>query len=153
MMESRAEVAGFQGILVAGAIFLISCFMVYDEFDYWLNGAEADAHVTKCYETTGRRGSVSTTLEYSFTEANGTARKGMSTLEQGWRPPGSGIVRVKYTPGQDGRSRLVGRPPRLAFYIFGGSLLAIGGFAIFIWIDALRATAPEKKRNRRRLRM
>ena len=107
-MDSESAAAKTKWVLVAGALFLISCFMCYDELAYQISGGEAVATVTKAYPSSARRGGTRQTVEYAWAEPGGTQRKAMFTTDPFWTPPADGRLPIRYTPGADGRSRLVG---------------------------------------------
>ena len=65
-MDADREMAKFKWLLIAGALFFVSCFMVYDEAAYLLNGQDAEAKVINTFISSGRRPRLN--VEDAFTE-------------------------------------------------------------------------------------
>ena len=145
-MEDNAELAKFKWLLLGGAIFLLSFCFTYEEVVYLINGHEIQANVTKAYVVT-KRGSSRLTVDYTFTEPDGTFRKGSDTVSPDWPLPQSGTVLVQYTAGADGSSRLAGHIYWLGVSIFTVSILFMG---IGIYNLVQEANEDVKPRKRRR---
>lgn len=116
-----------------------------------LRGRETRATITKAYEVPrrGRFGlsqGTALTIEYSFTEPDGTRRTDSDTVNSDWDLPRAGTVPVRYTPGSDGRSRLVGHVNwvGIGFFVVSVSVLSIAGY--LLWREASEATRPSKGR-------
>jgi hypothetical protein len=152
-VDTENELGRAKWLLMAGLLFLVSCFLVYDEVAYALSGREAQATVTKSYlSTSGRpslRSSARLTVEYAFAEPGGGQRKGMSSLPADAVLPQSGTVAVRYTPGEDGRSRLAGHVNWWGITMFGVTLLALGVAGFRLWREAAEATRTDRPRSKR----
>jgi hypothetical protein len=144
-MGQENELARAKWLMLCALVFLISTCVSYQEFAYLINGRDAEADITKVYESRGRRGSTSLTAEYTFTEPGGTSRKGMESLPIDWDGPRSGKVPIRYTPGEDGSSRFAGRVRWLGVGFFAISLGAVLVFAF----QLLREGAEDSKPRRR----
>lgn len=144
-MDSEQELAKAKWLLICGAIFLLSCFMCYDELAYLLWGREAQATVAKVYESRSRRGPTRLTVEFTFSEPGGLHRKGMVTVPTDWSAPRSGTVPVEYTAGELGRARLAGQVNWTWIIVFAASVAAMGVFGYRLWREA-NDDAPRKRR-------
>jgi hypothetical protein len=102
------ELARAKWVMASGVLFLISTCFTFQEFVYLINGRDAEADITKVYESRGRRGRTYLTVEYAFTEPNGTRRRAMDNVSINWEPPRNGKIPIRYTPGEDGSSRFAG---------------------------------------------
>ena len=116
-----------------GLIALIVCGLFsYGEMTYFILGRTAEANLTKAEEITvrsgrfGARTSQKLSLEYAFVEADGTRRTGRDTVDLDWAFPADKKVAVRYTPGNDGKSRLAGG--------FEWLWLVAFGIAMVVWI-------------------
>jgi hypothetical protein len=150
-MDEKEELAKAKWLLFAGAFFLVSCFLVYDEFAYLVWGREVEATVEKAYETTRRGrfgvgGRTRLDVDFAFTEPDGTRRKGTSTVECEWPLPASGKVMVEYTPGQLGRSRLKGRVHWTGIIIFFVSIAAVAAAGYKLWQEANEQYKPRERK-------
>jgi hypothetical protein len=148
-MSRDDDMAKAKWVLVVGALFLISCFMCYDELAYQIGGHEAVATVTKAYASSSRR-STRQTVEYAWAEADGTQRRGMLTVDPSWAPPPDGKLAIRYTPGETGRSRLVGRVPWIWIAVFVGSVAGLGVFMFLMWREATEGDRPRRRSENRR---
>src|SRR5262245_31308328 len=140
-MDTDREVARFKWLLVTGALFLVSCYFCYGELIYLLRGKEAYAKLTNAYEVQrGRFGQrTMLTVEYAFTEPDGTRRSDSVTVSPDWEPADNGMVLIQYTPGSDGRSRLSGHVNWFGIIFCAVSLLALGFFGVRLWREASEA--------------
>ena len=78
-MDSENELARAKWLLLSIGLFLITGCMSWGEFMYLVAGNDAQAEVVKAFETT-RRGRTRLTVEYTFSEPDGTRRKGTDTV-------------------------------------------------------------------------
>ena len=141
-MSDEPDTHKLKIVLLAGGLFFISCFMCYDELAYQISGREGEATVTKSYPT-GRRGNTS--VEYNWMEPDGTQRRAMYTTDpSNALQPGTKIP-IRYTPGEDGRSRLLGNVPWVWITIFVASLVGIGVFGYLLWREGKEAYEPRKR--------
>jgi hypothetical protein len=150
-MDADNEIARAKWLLFSGLLFVVSCFICYDELVYVLKGRETQATVTKAYEVTrrGRFGlsrGTRLTVEYAFTEPDGTRRSDSDTVDPDWDLPSTGTVRVRYTPGASGRSRLAGHVNWGGIGIFVVSLGVMGYFGFRLWREAAEAMRPRKSK-------
>jgi hypothetical protein len=150
-MDADQELARAKWLLFSGVLFLVSCFLSYAELVYLLRGKQVQATVTSAYETPirGRFGTVrgmQRTVEYAFTEADGTRRTDSDTVSLDWDLPNNGTVPVQYTPGAEGRSRLAGHVNLVALVIFAVSVVVLGIFGYRLWREASEATKPRRRR-------
>lgn len=151
-MDMDNELARAKWLLMSAALFLASCCMTYGEASYLLKGRETSATITKAYEVT-QRGRFGTdrgqrlTVEYTFTEPNGTQRRDSDTVGLDWNVPASGKIPVQYTPGVDGRSRLAGHVNWLGIGIFAVSVVLIALFALGLYKE-MADTSPRKRKGR-----
>ena len=85
-MDTDSEVAKAKWLLIGGLVFLVSCFICYDELVYLMRGKKTQAKVTEAYVVNRRSGrlGLSTrqmlTVEYSFTELDKTYRSDSDTV-------------------------------------------------------------------------
>ena len=138
----------------AGLVLLIvSCFFGYEELSYLIRGKEISATVTQVTDITTRSRTGEHThrqVEFAFTEPNGTKRTGEDNMSTNWTPPSSGVVKVRYTPGSDGRARLAGKVNWIGIGMFVVAMCLISFFGVRLWLEAREATRPIKKKKRRR---
>jgi hypothetical protein len=114
--------------LLAGIVLCaVGAFVCRDEVAYLARGRDAQADITKTTETKGRRGRVRLTVEYTFTDANGTRRTGSDTVSGSAGAPRAGKVDMRYAGS---RSRLSGHLPWAGFLALGLGLMALGVFAV-----------------------
>jgi hypothetical protein len=145
-MDHENEIARAKWVLGALALFLISGCISYGEIAYFLNGQDAEATISKAYESRSRRGGAALTVEYTFTEPGGTYRKGMESVPLDWPVPENRKVAVRYTPGEDGSSRLAGRVRWVWLCVFGGSLVMILVAAALLLREGAEEPAPRRRR-------
>src|SRR5262245_21527272 len=112
-MDEESELGRAKWVLGSVLFFFASCWICYPELTYLLYGREAQATIKNIYEVTETEFFVVTTgkhlsVEYTFTEPDGTARTASRSVGMTWSIPPDGKVRVTYTPGADGYSRLSG---------------------------------------------
>jgi hypothetical protein len=82
-MDQENEIARGKWLLLGAGLFLVSGCISYDEIAYFVNGQDAEATITKVYESRSRWG-TSLTVEYTFSEPDGTPRKGMNAAPRDW---------------------------------------------------------------------
>lgn len=135
----------FKYALMFGIWFLVSCYYSWQELVYLIRGKIAVATVTETYQqSSGRFGTNKhRVLEYNFTEAGGLARRGADTISI--EEPIPRQVRIEYTLGEKGRSRLEGhiRWMWLAFFAISMTGLGVSIYRLNRHIDA--AMAPRKR--------
>lgn len=152
-MDADSELVRAKWLFISGFLFLVSCCICYDEVIYLLSGREVKANVTRAYEFTRRRFGVVTgkslTIEYTFTEPDGTHRSGSDTVGTDWEVPATGGIPVRYTPGAEGRSRLAGRVNWVGVGFFVISLGVLGFFGYRLWREASKALGPGKPKRAR----
>jgi hypothetical protein len=152
-MDAENEIARAKWLLAAGVLFVVSCFVSYRELTYLLRGQQTQASVTQAYEITrkehfGLTETKSLTVEYAFTEPDGTHRADSDTVNADWPLPPSRKVAVQYTPGAGGRSRLAGHVNWFGIGFFVVSLGVLGFFGYRLWREASQATSRAKSRQR-----
>jgi hypothetical protein len=153
-MDNESEIARAKWLLFAGGLFLVSCFLCYTELVYVVSGRQTQADITNAYEVDkrGRFGLTigkKLTIEYSFSEADGTRRTGSDTVRVDWLLPDTGTIPVRYTAGKDGRSRLAGHVNWIGIVIFAVSIAAMGTAGFRLWRMASEAASeltPKRKR-------
>jgi hypothetical protein len=131
-VDTESETQRAKWLLGGVAFFLVSCFFVYDEFAFRLWGREAEATITKVFETkrgTRATGAKALEVEFAFTEDTGLRRRGTMTVEPNWPVPPGGTMTVEYTPGELGRTRPKGQVYWGPIVIF---LLALTVVAVFV---------------------
>lgn len=142
-MDSEHELARAKWLIISVLIFLVSGCISWGELVYLFAGEDAQADIEKAYETTRRGwlgGSRRVTVDYTFTEPDGSRRTGTDTVPSDWVLPENGKVPVRYTPGEDGDSRVAGQVNWVALAFFGLSLAAVGWFGFRLWREATEAT-------------
>lgn len=144
-MDREDELGKAKWVLIVGVLFLISCFMCYDELAYQISGREATATVTKSYASQSRRG-TNQTVEYAWSEPEGLQRKAMYSTSPDSAPAVGTKLPIRYTAGDTGRSRLVGSVPWVWIAVFVGSLGAVGVFGFLMWREANESDRPRKRR-------
>jgi len=148
-VDTDDELKRAKWLLGSLLVFFISCFYCYDELLYLLRGKTATATIGEVYEVRGRRGSVHLKVEYTFSEADGTARKGADNVSVDWTPPSSGSTEVDYIAGNKERSRLAGNVRWVPVSIFFISI-AFVAFTIFqFWREAHTPIARSSGRRTR----
>ncbi|QJW94426.1 DUF3592 domain-containing protein [Frigoriglobus tundricola] len=147
-MDQETEIARAKWLLMGVLFFLVSGCFSYGEAVYLVSGHEATATVSKTFESPGRRGGTRLSVEYTFSEPNGTPREGTDTVPTAWSVPANGQVPVLYISGTDGSSRLAGNVNWVALGIFAFSLVWIAVFAARLF----GATRDEPQRRPRRRR-
>ena len=92
----------------------------------------------------GKAGDV-LVVEFTFTEPDGTFRRGSTNVKTDWPGPRTGTVPVEYTPGELGRARLAGHVSWVGIIIFATALIVVGVFGYMMWKEA-----NEEYRSKRR---
>jgi hypothetical protein len=154
-MDAENELARAKWVLMGGVVFVVSSIFSYRELDYALRGNKTQATVAKRYKIrTGRYGtSEALRIEFNFVEPDGTKRQGYDTVGTDWQAPADGLIRIQYTAGENGRSRLAGRANWLPIIILLASLGLLGFFGFRLWREAAEATRPRPRKRRRRERL
>jgi hypothetical protein len=130
----------FTGLLA----FLLGGCMSWEELMYLLRGRDTRATITKVFETHERRGTA-LSVEYTFAEPGGGPRRGNHTVSLDWPVPRDKKVTVRYTPGEDGDSRLAGHVRWSGLLTFFGALLLAVVGAIVLGREA-HDDKPRKNR-------
>jgi hypothetical protein len=152
-MDEESELRRAKWLIFGIVIFLVSGFFSYRELVYAISGKETRGEITKTYLTEERRRGGTTTVrtvEYSFTEANGTQRTGTDTVSTTWPVPADRRISIRYTPGADGNSRLSGQANWIALVLFGISAIVVIVFFVKLMIEATQATRELNRGPRRR---
>jgi hypothetical protein len=144
-MSDENELARAKWLLIGVVVLLVSGCISYGEIAYYFNGQDAEADITKVYESRGRRGRVYQTVEYAFAEPNGTQRKGMASVSTDWPVPRNNKVAVRYTPGADGDSRLSGHVNWIGLALFAVSAGCVAVFVIRLLIEGANEPKPRRK--------
>ena len=145
-MSDQTDQAGvvtyFRLILTVGFLFLFSAYFAYGELEFLLVGKTAEARVTwTSYQTFGGNPNHNEfTVEYDFTEADGTRRIESDNVSRDWTfaTTGSNIT-IQYLPGVKGSSRLLGHSERTMVYLFFGFLTALVVAVVLLWRHANQA--------------
>ena len=126
--------------------FIISIFVSYVELDYWMHSRRTDATITsmtvRVNPQNGQEQGVD--VRYQFVECNGTDRKDSDEMPARWRPAhfklGSdqNTVRVEYTPGEKGRSRIAGNSHGGWLIVLGVTLAAMVYFGVITLLQIRR---------------
>lgn len=125
---------------------LVSVFFGWPEALYLIAGKDAQGEVlhgsnSERWTSDGGRGYRTyevRAIEYTFVEPDGTLRKGEDTLSPDSQVKRGEKVWIRYTPGQEGRSRLAGNINwRGVAGFFASVLSAIAFVGHMIW-DASR---------------
>ncbi|MFO0935670.1 MAG: hypothetical protein U0798_04030 [Gemmataceae bacterium] len=135
------ELIGARFLILFVIFFIISCFSIYTEMVYFFRGRVTVAQVSdvRDFQTTDRRGRSSPSKKivlYEFTEPNGEQRKGSDEINLGWKR--TQTVKVQYTPGANGRSRIAGNVNWLGVGFFGFSIILMAAALLLIWISYVR---------------
>jgi hypothetical protein len=157
-MDEESELRRAKWLLAGLVIFIVSGIISYRELTYFVMGRNANAHITKAYETVRRsRGgeTISLSIDYEFTESDGTKRTGSDTVARNWPLPDDGVILVRYTPGTDGNSRISGQVNWVGPILFVISLVVVIVFFVKLMIEARQATrelsrGPRRRRKRKR---
>ena len=134
-MSNRLKGKLFGFAIVA---FIISMFFSYVELDYWLHSRWINATITtlKVRVNPQNEQEQGVDIIYQFTEPNGTERIDSDEMPARWRPPNfnpqsdQNKVRVEYTPGEKGRSRIAGNSHEQWLIVLGVMLVAMLYFGI-----------------------
>jgi hypothetical protein len=86
-------------------------------------------------------------VEYTFTEPDGTSRRGLAIVGTDWAVPANGKVAVRYTPGKDGNSRLSGHVRWFGIILFSVGLLTILFFGVKLYREANEDTQPKRRKS------
>jgi hypothetical protein len=151
-MDHDQELKRAKWILAAGAIFLISAFMSFDEFRYKIWGRTTEARVIQVrpYEEPGRRGKSTPRLsvEYSFQDEAKNTFSERDNVSLDTQLPSDGHVPIQYIPGTADSSRIAGHSNSFWVLVFFASLAIM---AVFLIMLAREANEPKGKRKSQRL--
>jgi hypothetical protein len=145
-MDSDNEIAKAKWLLGGIFLFLISGCFTYRELNFWLRGTDGQATVVQVFESRGRRGSTSMTIEYEFSDTENNRRKDQQSVSPDSSLPGVGSkIPIRYTPGKEGSSRLLGGVNWLFIGIFVVSIVLMG-IGIFALIREANDDGPKRKK-------
>jgi hypothetical protein len=145
-MDQESELAKAKWLLGGILLFLVSGCFTYYEVNYWLRGTDGQATVLKVFESRGRRGRVSLTVEYEFTDAAGNRRKDQQSVSRDSDLPGTGgKIAIQYLPGADASSRLAGSNNYLFVGLFIVSLAFIA-FGILKLVKEANDDGPKRRK-------
>jgi hypothetical protein len=149
-MDSDSEVVRAKWLLAGFVVFLIGSWFSYRELIYLVRGREGPAVIARAYEVEkrGRWGLVTGTrvaVDFEFLDSEGNRRKGHDEMSSGWQPPRDGPVRVQYTPGADGSSRLAGHVNWFGPAVFAVALVYLVIMARRLLRRASRAVSEGKR--------
>ena len=127
--------------LAAATCLVVSGSLVWAEAEYLVSGRDAQAKAVRGTKGKDRGwlglGGWLQTIEYVFTEPDGTRRKGSDTVSDEWLVPADGTVAVRYGPGAGGRSRLAGHVDwvglGLGFALLGLAVGSAGAVGYWQW--------------------
>ena len=144
-MDPDAELQKFKWLLLGAVAFCVSGCLSFAELNYWARGATTDAVVDEVVNTErGRRNRPIRLVKYHYGESDGTVRRFSDELPPDWVPPGDpGTVPVRFIPGSEYSSEVVGFAPTWPPFVFGGSVLLL---AFGVWKLARQANAPPPRR-------
>ncbi|WP_020472813.1 hypothetical protein [Zavarzinella formosa] len=150
-MDSDNETARAKWLLGAAVVFLASGCVSWNELIYLLGGRNTQANVEKVFEINrrgrfGLGGGRQLTVEYAFTEPDGTKRTGTDTVPMDWPPPVNGKIPVQYTAGEKGSSRLAGHVGWIGVTLFALSAGSVAIFGYRLMREANDATSGRKSR-------
>jgi flagellar basal body-associated protein FliL len=141
-------------LIVAIVVFLISACFSWSELVFLAFSRPAEAEVTKVAQVRDpnwliRRGNRAVTqVEFTFTESDGTQRKGSDILPRDWDGPRQGPIAIRYIPGKDGSTRLAGHVKWTPLVIVVVTIGVMGVFVFFLWKEAKEANREWKRRKR-----
>lgn len=145
-MDAEHDLQKAKWLLIGIGLFLLGGCISWEEVMYLLRGRDAQATITKVFETRGRTGNR-LSVEYEFTESGVGQRRGNQTVSLDWPVPRDGKVMVRYTPGIDGDSRLSGHVRWLGLLLFFGSLVFVV-IGIIVMGREAHDDKPRKKSHR-----
>lgn len=124
-MDTRWEFRKFRLLFVALKAFLLGLCLSHAECNYAVSGRNAVGTVTRVVASAGRFGGTALTVEYEFTEPDGTRRRDNDTVSANWQRPPDNRIGIRYTPGETGQSRLAGHVSWWGLGVVGGSILLL----------------------------
>ena len=152
MLGQDEDLAKAKWLLWGFFLFLITGCLSYGELRYWMSGRDAEAVVSKSFETYGKRGrpTNTATVEYDFVEPDGTRRGGSDDVPLQKAPDVGDRVKVRYMPGADGKSRLAGNTRWLAVGGFLAACAVMAGGIIMLLREGAQSDRPRKRAKKRR---
>ncbi len=143
-------------LLIAVVVFLISGCISFFEFQYFAFGQTATGDITSTQTLEGRRRrgwsrTKKLQVNFNYTEADGSQRKGVDTVDLDWPVPANRKVSIQYMPGPYGQSRIAGQ---VNWFILGLFAASLGAIVVFGYRfvreakDELRESKRKKKRRR-----
>jgi hypothetical protein len=142
----RSEYSGGRWVLLGGVFLLVTGCTTYTEVALFLFGHDGTATVERTYETRSRR-TTKLTVEYQFTDDDGTRRHDDATVSRHTAVPGpGGTIGIRYSNGPFRASRLLGHVGwvGIGFATVGFGLIAYGA------IDLVRNRSEPRRRRRSR---
>ena len=152
-MDGRTELIKFRLLMAFVVAFLGSAWYSVDEFMLTAFGTDATATVTKVTRGTKRgRFGASRGDEYlttvTWAEPNGTFRRDDFTTGHPVGVEGR-LIRVRYTPGEDGRARPAGYRNWAPPITLAVCSLAILGLGVWLYRESEEAYRPRRKKGER----
>ncbi len=138
-------------IIAVPALFLVSCFFVWQDVKYALYSRTAEAQVERTFETVGvttrrRGGRPKLQVEYLFRdETTDQERRESDLIPLHWPRP-AGTVSIDYLPGLAGESRVSGNRSYVAMLLFAACGLAAMIILGILYREA-RIAARESERH------
>jgi hypothetical protein len=111
------------GLLLAFVGFFMSQKQL--RLKFW--GRNANANVTKVYETQGRRGKRGVRVEFNFVDESGKSHNAGEDVSIDYRPPGDGTVPIVYLSSDPTVYQLAYKSGTFAYLIFIGGIGLIAG--------------------------
>jgi hypothetical protein len=150
-MDMGHELGRMKKFLAVLILFGVGCYFALEEFDYFTRGKETMAKIVSMTRQSGRRsGSERLHIGFAFLDPSGAQRTGEAWEAVNWVPPTHGLLKIQYTPGTNGRARVLGNVNWIGLALFFGSLAIFGFFGIRLMLEAVAATTPPKRKKRRR---
>ena len=148
-MDGREELVKARGLMVAGVLFLFSAWFSYAELAYLVFGTNVTATATKVTQVTirsrfGANRGAELMITATWADADGTRRKDDFTTRVDFPVVEGGPIRLRTTPGEDGRARPAGRVHFVALILFAASLAGIAFFSVKMYRESEEAYRPRK---------
>lgn len=125
-MDVDDEVKRFKQIMAAGFLFLISMYLSYQEFKYFIWSEVTIGQVARVFETkSSRRSPRKWAVEYAYVDNKGEHHRERDDIPISWPSPQE-QVDIQYLPGVHNSSRIRGNTHQFAVWMFGGSLAYLG---------------------------
>ena len=149
-MDGREELIKARVLIGVGVLFLFSAWSSFAELAYLTFGSDVTANVTKVSVVTnrGRYGAdrgQQLMITATWADPDGTRRKDDFTTRVDFPAVEGGQIRLRTTPGEDGRARPAGQVQWLPIGLFGVSLVAFAFFCVKMVRESDEAYRPRKK--------